>query len=183
MITRQRLVRASAVAGLVAVWLLLWGTVSAANVISGLAVALFITVLLPLPTVPIQGKPHPLTILRLILSVNWWLIRSSVQVAWLTLRPGPPPRAAVLAARLNLKSDLVLALGVNILNLTPGTLVLEIDQAQRLVYVHVLGADSPGAIDAFYKQVSDLERLLVKAFERESDWRPITRDFGEGAQR
>ncbi len=183
MITRQRLVRAAAVAGLVGVWLLLWGTVSAANVLSGLAVALFITVLLPLPTVPIQGKPHPLTIFRLILSVNWWLIRSSVQVAWLTLRPGPPPRAAVLSARMNLKSDLVLALGVNILNLTPGTLVLEIDQAQRLVYVHVLGVDSPGAVDGFYKQVSVLERLLVRAFERDSEWRPVARDFEEGAQR
>lgn len=180
--SRQRLMRVAAVAGLVAVWLLLWGTLSAANVISGLAVALFITFLLPLPRVPVQGKPHPLTILRLVLNVNWWLVRSSVQVAWLTLRPGPPPRAAVLRARLDLKSDLVLALGVSILNLTPGTLVLEIDQARRLVYVHVLGVDSPGSVDTFYKQVTDLERLLVAAFERDADWQPVARDFEEGAQ-
>jgi multicomponent Na+:H+ antiporter subunit E len=180
--SRQRLMRVAAVAGLVAVWLLLWGTLSAANVISGLAVALFITFLLPLPRVPVQGKPHPLTILRLVLNVNWWLVRSSVQVAWLTLRPGPPPRAAVLRARLDLKSDLVLALGVSVLNLTPGTLVLEIDQARRLVYVHVLGVDSPGSVDAFHKQVTDLERLLVAAFERDADWQPVARDFEEGAQ-
>lgn len=181
--TRQRLMRAASVAGLVAVWLLLWGTLSAANVISGLAVALFITFLLPLPRVPVQGKPHLITVFRLVLNVNWWLVRSSVQVAWLTLRPGPPPQAAVLPARLNLKSDLVLALGVNILNLTPGTLVLEIDQAQRLLYVHVLGIGSPGSVDAFYQQVTDLERLLVAAFERDADWQPVTRDFEEGAQR
>lgn len=181
--TRQHLLRATTVAWLVAVWLLLWGTVSAANVISGLAVALFITFLLPLPRVPVQGKPHPLAVLRLVLNANWWLVRSSLQLAWLTLRPGPPPRAAVLRARLNLKSDLVLALGVNILNLTPGTLVLEIDQTQRLVYVHVLGVGSPGSVDAFYKQVADLERLLVAAFERDADWRPVATDFEEGAQR
>ena len=181
--TRQGLLRATMVAWLVAVWLLLWGTLSAANVISGLAVALFITVLLPLPTVPVQGRPRPLSVLRLVVSVNWWLVRSSVQVAWLTLRPGPPPMAAVLRARLNLKSNLVLALGVNILNLTPGTLVLEIDQLRRLVYVHVLGIDSPGSVDRFHKQVADLERLLVAAFERDTDWRPVARDFEEGDQR
>jgi len=56
----------------------------------------------------------------------------------LALRPGRPPLSAVLRTRLALKSDLVLALGVNIMNLTPGTIVLEIDQARRLVYVHVL---------------------------------------------
>ena len=132
MTTRQQLARAATVAWLVVVWLLLWGTLSAANVISGLAVALFITLLLPLPTVPVQGRPRPLAVLRLVLSVNWWLVRSSVQVAWLTLRPRPP-LAAVLRAHLNLKSDLLLALAVNILNLTPGTLVLEIDQANRLI--------------------------------------------------
>lgn len=182
MITRQRLLRATLVTALVAVWVLLWGTLSAANVISGLVVALVITVLLPLPEVPIQGRPRPLAVLWLLITVNWWLVRSSLQIAWLTLRPGPPPRAAVLRAHLNLKSDLVLALGVNILNLTPGTLVVEIDQARRLVYVHVLGVDSPGATDRFHQQVADLERLLVAAFERDSDWRPVARDVEKGAQ-
>jgi multicomponent Na+:H+ antiporter subunit E len=180
---RQRLLRATVVVWLVVVWLLLWGTFSAANVISGLAVALFITFLLALPTVPVQGRPRPLAVLWLLVNVNWWLVRSSVQMAWLTLRPGPPPLAAILPARLNLKSDLVLALAVNILNLTPGTLVLEIDQVRRLAYVHVLGMDSPGAVDRFHKQVSDLEQLLVAAFERDSDWRSVDHDFGEGAQR
>lgn len=182
MTTRQQLARATMVAWLVVVWLLLWGTLSAANVISGLAVALFITLLLPLPMVPVQGRPRPLAVLRLILSANWWLVRSSVQVAWLTMRPSPP-QAAVLHARLNLKSDLVLALAVNILNLTPGTLVLEIDQTRRVIYVHVLGMDSAESVDRFYQQVALIERLLVAAFERDTDWRPPVGDITEGAQR
>ena len=41
---------------LMLVWILLWGTFSAANVVSGLAVALVITVLLPLPAVPVEGR-------------------------------------------------------------------------------------------------------------------------------
>jgi multicomponent Na+:H+ antiporter subunit E len=94
-----------------------------------------------------------------------------VQVAWLAIRPGRPPMSAVLRARLALKSDLVLALAVNIMNLTPGTIVLEIDQTRRLVYVHVLDVGSTRSVDRFYHQVARLERLLVASFERDSEWR------------
>ena len=162
------------------VWLLLWGNITVANVVSGLAVALLVTLLLPLPTVPVQGRLHPLSLLWLAITVAWWLVVSSTQVAWLALRPGPPPLSAVLRARLALKSDLVLALAVNIMNLTPGTIVLEIDQARRLVYVHVLDVGSRRSVDRFYRQAAKLERMLVAAFERESEWRPETSE-SEGA--
>lgn len=155
---------------LVLVWLLLWGTVSLANVLSGLTVALLVTVLLPMPAVPVQGRVHPLSLAWLLLNVAWWLLESSAQVAWLAIRPRRPPPSAVLRARVALKSDLVLALAVNILNLTPGTIVLEIDQARRDVYVHVLDAGSARGVDRFHRQVANLERLLVAAFERDSEW-------------
>ena len=163
------------------VWLLLWGSVSAANVISGLAVALLITLLLPLPAVPVQGRVHPLSLLWLAANVVWWLVLSSTQVAWLALRPGPPPLSAVLRARLALKSDLVLALAVNIMNLTPGTIVLEIDQTRRLVYVHVLDVGSQRSVDRFYQQVTKLERMLIASFERESEWQPAASESEEAA--
>ncbi len=169
---RTLLLKVWVVVWLVLVWLLLWGTISVANVLSGLVVALLITLLLPLPAVPVQGKVHPLSLLWLALNVAWWLVESSTQVAWLALRPGRPPLSAVLRARLALKSDLVLALGVNIMNLTPGTIVLEIDQTRRLVYVHVLDVGSQRSVDRFYRQAAKLERLLVAAFERDSEWRP-----------
>ncbi len=153
------------------VWLLLWGNVSVANVLSGIVLALLITLLFPLPAVPVQGRVHPLSLARLVLKVAWWLVQSSVQVAWLAIRPGRPPLSAVLRARLALKSDLVLALAVNIMNLTPGTIVLEIDQTRRLVYVHVLDVGSTRSVDRFYHQVARLERLLVASFERDSEWR------------
>ncbi|MBI3214527.1 MAG: Na+/H+ antiporter subunit E [Mycobacterium sp.] len=156
---------------LTGVWVLLWGSFSAANVIGGLAVALLVTVLLPLPPVPVEGRVHPLSLLRLILLVAGYLLWSSTQIAWLAIRPGPPPLAAVLRAHLNIKSDLVLALAVNIINLIPGTIVLEIDQVRRLIYVHVIDASSDKAVGQFYRQIGQVERLLVAAFERESEWR------------
>jgi multicomponent Na+:H+ antiporter subunit E len=157
---------------LILVWILLWGTVSAANILSGLAVALVITLLLPLPAVPVEGRVHPLSLARLVLLVAWDLTLSSLQVAWLAIRPGPPPRSAVLRAQLNIKSDLVLALAVNIITLTPGSIVLETDQIRRLVYVHVIDVGSERAVQRFHRSVAGMERLLVATFERDADWRP-----------
>jgi multicomponent Na+:H+ antiporter subunit E len=161
---------------LVFVWMLLWGTVSVANAVGGLAVTLLITALLPMPVVPVEGRLHPLSLAWLMLQVGWYLVLSSVQVAWLAVKPGPPPLSAVLRARLAVKSDLVLALAVNIINLIPGSIVLEIDQARRLLYVHVLDVGSPRAVNRFYRQVTQMERLLVAAFERDSEWRPSTEE-------
>ncbi|MBX7454755.1 Na+/H+ antiporter subunit E [Mycolicibacterium sp. 3033] len=170
---RTQALRVWMVCWLILVWVLLWGTVSAANILSGLLVALVITLLLPLPPVPVEGKLHPISLLRLILTVIYYLLSSSVQVAALALKPGPPPLTAVLRAHLAIKSDLVLVLAVNIINLTPGTMVLEIDQPRRMIYVHVLDVGSERTVTRFYRQVANLQRLLVASFERDSDWRSI----------
>ncbi|MCB0950961.1 MAG: Na+/H+ antiporter subunit E [Mycobacterium sp.] len=156
---------------LILVWVLLWGSFSAANVLSGLAIALVITVWLPLPPVPVEGRLHPIPLLRLIVHVVYSLVVSSLQVAVLALRPRSP-LSAVLRAQVSVKSDLVLALAVNILNLTPGTIVLEIDQARRMIYVHVLDIGSDREVNRFHRDLEALEKQLVSTFERDADWRP-----------
>jgi multicomponent Na+:H+ antiporter subunit E len=169
---RSLALRAWTLCWLILVWMLLWGNVSAANVLSGLVVALVITVLLPLPQVPIEGRLHPISLLRLVVVVGYYLVLSSVQVAWLAASPGPPPMTAVLRAHLALKSDLVLALAVNVINLIPGSIVLEIDQTRRMIYVHVIDVGSERSVNRFYRQIAQVERLMIASFEREADWRP-----------
>ncbi|MCW1820214.1 Na+/H+ antiporter subunit E [Mycolicibacterium conceptionense] len=175
---RWLLLRAWILCWLMLVWVLLWGSFSVANIVSGLAVAAVITVLLPLPAVPVEGRVHLLSLARLVVQVAVWLVMSSFQMAWLAVKPGPLPVNAVLRAHLAVKSDLVLALGVNIINLTPGTIVLEIDQTRRLIYVHVVDVGSERAIHRFHNQITTLQRLLVAAFERESDWQPVVNKEG-----
>lgn len=172
---RRRLLRTWVICWLILVWVLLWGTLSAANVLSGLAVALLITLLLPMPAVPVEGRVHPLSLLRLILTVFYYLLLSSFQVASLALKR-EPPLSAVMRAHIAVKSDLVLALAVNIFNLIPGTIVLEIDTARRMLYMHVIDISSDLAVAQFYRQVDVIQRLLVASFERGGDWRPAKAD-------
>lgn len=175
---RRVTLRAWTLVWLTLVWLLLWGDVSAANILSGLVVAAGITYLLPLPSVPIEGRVHLLSLARLVVRVTWYLVVSSAQVAWLAVRPARPPLAAVLRAQLNIKSDLVLALAVSVINLIPGSIVLEIDQVRRIIYVHVIDASTDKAVSQFYHQVRQVERLLADAFERDGEWRPAATQSG-----
>jgi multicomponent Na+:H+ antiporter subunit E len=171
---RRHALRAWVLCWLTLIWILLWGDVSAANIVTGLVLAAVITVLLPLPPVPIEGRLHPISLLRLIVKVAYYLVLSSVQVAWLAIKPGPPPSSAVLRAHVNLKSDLVLALAVNVINLIPGSIVLEIDQTSRMIYVHVIDVGSERSVRQFHRQVAEVERLMIASFERPADWRPAT---------
>jgi multicomponent Na+:H+ antiporter subunit E len=170
---RAMLLRIAILIALTGVWVLLWGNYSAANAIGGLAVALTITLLLPMPPVPVQGRVHPLSVLRLAVRVAWYLVVSSIQVAWLAIKPGPPAPAGVLRAQMSIKSDLVLVFAVNILTMIPGSIVLEIDQLRRVIYCHVIDIGSARSVDRFYRQVAEVERLAVAAYERDDDWRAV----------
>lgn len=178
-LNRFLLLRLWTLAWLTAVWVLLWGNVSPANVLGGIAVGLGIMILLPLPKVPVEGRIHLLSLVRLIGVFLYSALESSVSVAWLAIRPQAPPVTGVLRCRIAIKSDLVLTLCVDALNLIPGTMVLEIDQTRRLIYVHVLDMGSQKAVDAFYHSVRRLEKLFIAAFERDSDWKPSPLHFQE----
>lgn len=178
-LNRFLLLRLWTLAWLTAVWVLLWGNVSVANVLGGIVVGLGIMVLLPLPKVPVEGRVHVLSLIRLLGVFLYYAAESSLSVAWLAIRPKAPPVTGVLRCRLAIKSDLVLTLCVDALNLIPGTMVLEIDQTRRLVYVHVLDMGTQKSVDSFYRSVRRLEKLFIAAFERDSDWKPSPLHFQE----
>ncbi len=166
--------RVAVLVALAAVWTLLWGDYSPGAAVIGLLVATAIITALPLPTVPVQGRVHLASLLRLVTQVAWMLLISSIEVSWLAIRPAPPPRSAVLRVQLSIKSDLVLVFAANIMSMIPGSIVLEIDQARRVIFCHVIDAESARALEAFHRQVAQVEGLLVAAFERDTEWRPAT---------
>ena len=152
-----------AVVWLAAVWVLLWGTLSWANVLAGVAVALLVRWALPLPPVVPEGRLRLLPSLRLVAIVAGQLVVSSLQIARLALRPGPPPRTAVVAVPLRTESDLVLALVALVVTLVPGSMVVEIDRTRRVLYSHTLDCDSDGGAAQHRAQVRQVEDLMMRA--------------------
>ena len=170
--SREVAVRLWTLAWLTFVWVLLWGTVSWANILAGLVVAIAVVTLLPLPRVPVEGRIHPIPVVIILVRLVIDFFVSSAQVAWAAIRPGKPPLGAVIRVRVAIKSDMVLTLAVDYLNLVPGTMVLDIDHRRRILYVHVFDVRTEKKVQAFYDQVAFVERSFIRAFERDSEWHP-----------
>lgn len=166
LMNRDNVLRVGVLIWLAVVWVALWGQVSTANVLAGLAVGAIIMVTLPLPRIPVRGRLRLLPLLKLVAVSVYYGLESSLQLAWFALRPGPPPVSGVLKVQFAFRSDLVLVLCTNLLNLIPGTMVLEIDREQCVVYVHVIDVGSEKAVAKFYRTIRVLEQLLIDAFQR-----------------
>ncbi|MCI2238315.1 Na+/H+ antiporter subunit E [Paenibacillus sp. TRM 82003] len=119
------------------VWLALWGRVTALNVLGGVLVVLVLGVVFPLPAARPSRRPSPVGVVLLAGHVAMDLARSSVQVAWLAVRPGPAPAGAIVAVPLRDGSDAVLVTTAQLLTLVPGTLTVDVDVPAATLYVHV----------------------------------------------
>lgn len=149
------------------VWIMLMGEFSWANVIGGFLVGAGIVLFLPLPAMPIKNLSISWgALIMLLLNWLWDLAKASVKVAWLALRPQDPPRTAILNVPMRVQNDLVLSFATVLYNLQPGGSVTDIDIANRMWTVHVLDADSPEAIENEIENVAELERNLIRVFER-----------------
>lgn len=137
---------------LTAVWVGLWGSVSTANVLGGLALSVVLLRLLPMAPLPVVSRPSPLGVLRFAVVFLVALVQSSLQVLVLVLRPRVQPRQAVIEVPVHGGGDRLLTLVANAVSLTPGTLTLEVDRERQVLHVHVLdvgeGAEGLAAVRA-----------------------------------
>lgn len=151
---------------LVAVWMLLWGRFSLGNALVGLLLAILVTRLFPLPRVPHVGRLHPWAATVLLVRFLAGLVPATIQVAFYALRPGPPVRSAVIAVQMRSPDDLPVTLTAEMVSLTPGSSIIEMDREARILYVHVLGLTDPGDADAVRAGIQALEARVLRAVGR-----------------
>lgn len=149
---------------LTVVWVGLWGSLTAANVLGGLVLAVVLLLLLPLPEVPAEGGVRPAALARFVLVFLWELVKASATVVVQVLRPRGGLRQAVIAVPVTAVSDRLLTLLANAVSLTPGTLALEVDRPRAVLYVHVLNVrDGVDAVEDVRRSIVRLERLAIRA--------------------
>ncbi len=172
------------VAWLTVVWVGLWGSVTPANVLGGLAVGAGLVVLLPLTEVPTQGLVRPLALLRFLAFFAFDLVRASTKVAAQVLRPRLVLRQAVIAVPVRGASDRLLTLLANAISLTPGTLTLEVDRPRATLYVHVLDVGGgPDAVEQVRASILRVERLAILAVGSPDCRTALAEDTGQVARR
>jgi multicomponent Na+:H+ antiporter subunit E len=154
---------------LVLVWILLWGTWSWANLLSGLLVALGVLTLLPLPHVLGGTRVRLVPLLTFAGHFVVDLFTSGAEVAWQALRPGGVRRTAIVQVRLRVDSDLLLTMVAEATSLVPGSLVLDLDREQRVMTLHLLPVRDLADVARKKAHVLVVERRLVRAFGSTAD--------------
>lgn len=145
---------------LAVVWVLLWGKITAANVLTGLLVGVVLCVAFPLPPLELELRLHPVGLARFAALFLADLTVSGLRTVWQILGPAPLP-CAVLAVPLRSRGDLMLTATAVAVAALPGTAVLELQRSTGTLFVHVMGFDEGGTAQA---GVQRLERLVVRAF-------------------
>lgn len=149
---------------LTAVWVALWGSLTAANLLGGLAVATVLLLLLPLSHAPSGERLRPVALARFLVVFLWELVKASATVVMQVLHPRAELRQAVVAVPVVGVSERLLTLLANSVSLTPGTLALEVDRPRGTLYVHVLDiGPHAGAADEVRASIIRLERLIILA--------------------
>lgn len=148
---------------LAAVWVLLWGELSVANVVVGLVLAIALMSLFPMPKVGLEGRPWLPGIVILVVRFAADVLMASVQVARRALMPGEP-HGAVIRVRLCSHSDLLLTITSQLCSLVPGTIIVEAHRLTGTLYVHVFDVDDAHGIDAAREHCLLVEKRVLYAF-------------------
>ncbi|MFT4234652.1 MAG: Na+/H+ antiporter subunit E [Microbacterium sp.] len=155
--------RAPFVVWLVVLWMLLWGQITWLALITGIAVAAFVMLVYRLPTVELSGRVNPWHLAVLVVLFLAGVVRGALQVSWIVVRAGPASPTAVIRVPLVVDDDLIMTHTSVVTSLIPGSLVVEVDRASRILYLHVIGATSPEAIERMRGEAQRWERRIVRA--------------------
>lgn len=160
----RRTAQVTLVLWLTVVWVGLWGSVTAANVLGGLAVALVVVRSLPLPQPGTPGVLDPRAMLHFAARFVVDLLISTWQVAVLVVHPRRTLRQGVVAVSVPGASDALLTMLANAISLTPGTLTLDIDRATSTVYVHALDiGEGPEGVQQLRRDLHSQASAAVRA--------------------
>lgn len=147
---------------LVAMWLVLMGSVAPGQVLLGIVIAT-IACLAVAPLEPPKARLRNVgTILQLIGIVAVDVVRSNIAVLMLIMS-GRPPRSAFVRVPLDLKDPNGLAVLACIVTATPGSAWIHHDSARSEVIIHVLDTEDDAAWNVTLKRT--YEQRLLEIFQ------------------
>lgn len=161
--------RVVTIVALVIAWCALWGSISIANVASGLLVSLVVNSLDIGP--PGRGSIRIVPLLKFLGLVSIDLVTSTFHVAWEVLTPTDRTEESIIGVHLPAESRAHLLLLVVAVTLTPGTAVVDTDPDTGTIYLHLL---HDAKRDETARHVAQLAALACQAL-------PVP-DFGSADQ-
>lgn len=173
---------------LTALWIALWGSVTWANVLGGLAVAVAVVLFARLDAASLQPTYfRPQWAIWYLVVLLAKLVESNVRLAYEILTPGLSTHTSIIAVPMRGGSDAVINLVANSITLTPGTMTVDVkrwdvdrdgidDGADDSVVLYVHGMYTRD-IEAVRHDVLRLEALALRAFGSPADYDRAAREL------
>lgn len=158
---------------LVLLWMMLWGSTTPLTILTGIVVALVVTRAFYLPPVELSGRFNPFWFAVFVLRVLGEMVVASFQVALLAIGPRERHRGALIKVDLHTRSDFILTGTALAVSIVPGSVVVEVDRANTVLYVHSLSVRSPEEVEAARHHVLSLERGLLRAWGSHAEWEAV----------
>jgi multicomponent Na+:H+ antiporter subunit E len=159
--------------GLVILWMLLWGSLSMLNLVTGILVALLVTRVFFLPPVELSGRLNVIWLVVFLGRFLGDLVFASFQVAYQALRPHTITRSSLIAVQLVTRSDFLLTLTSIALSLVPGSLVVEVDRERSILYLHALNTRTMDDVAAVRTKALRVEYLIVRVLGSQDDLKAV----------
>lgn len=145
-------------------WVMLWGEVTFANVLSGILVATLLNLAMPIP----PNSALDINFGGMVRLFGSWTIdfvKASISVSWLAIRRADPPPTAIIKVPMRTNDDISLTTAMALINLQPGGIIVDIDKREKTLTMHILDASSTSKVAEQINQLTRIERRVIRAFE------------------
>lgn len=95
----------------------------------------------------------------------WECLKANIDVAYRVLHPGLPIKPGIVKVKTSLKTDTALTFLANSITLTPGTMTVDIDRDNGILYIHWINVRATDTKEATRIIVRRFEKILGKIFE------------------
>ncbi|MGW9556426.1 Na+/H+ antiporter subunit E [Nocardiopsis sp. NPDC055551] len=152
--------------GMTVVWMLLFDAFrlrpeTLGIAVLGFGVSVLIMMVFPLPPIVPGFRFWPLRGPYMVLYILGQMFVASVEVSSWVLRPGPP-KSSVVAVRMRTESDLIMVCVAIATSIIPGSVIVEASQPERILYVHVLGAQNEEEAAEAKRGIHVLEERIAR---------------------
>lgn len=160
-------------AGLVLIWMLLWGQFTWLSLVTGILLAVGVSLVFYLPAVEMSIRFNPWYTAVFLLRLLYDICRASIQVSWLVLKPRYVPSNAIMAIPLRTRSDLIMTWTAEAISIVPGSIVVDVDREVSVLYVHTIDVHNDADMQAFEREVILTERRIALALGTKADIRRV----------
>ncbi|MGB3413139.1 MAG: Na+/H+ antiporter subunit E [Microbacteriaceae bacterium] len=173
-------------AGLVLLWMLLWGDFSILSFLGGALIAVIVGIVFYLPRVQLAGRFNLWYFLVLGVVFFADVFIASFQVAFQAIWFGHQPKNAIVKVQMRSQDDMIMTLTAEAISLVPGTIVVEQDRNNGILYLHALNVGDLAGVEKVRRASLAQERRIILALGPQAELEMVRAEDalrGEGSQR